>query len=67
VASSSSTTDGGEELTEDIFHVVCHDCCTEEIYSEEHQAKGKTQDHSRTSGHNVEYAYIGTFHCGTSD
>ncbi|MFB6090133.1 MAG: hypothetical protein ABEJ97_03660 [Halobellus sp.] len=48
-------TDTSEE-SRPVYHLVCHDCPTESVATDEREARERLEDHRAETGHNVEFA-----------
>ena len=44
--------------TDDVYHIVCHDCPTELLSHGEAEAERQLSKHRSSTGHNVEYAAL---------
>ena len=42
-----------------IYHIVCHDCPTEFLATEDSEAEQRLTEHRSATGHNVDFAAIG--------
>lgn len=50
--------DSGAEVSESIYHVVCHNCEYEGFVSTDAEASLRRDDHRRETGHDIEYAEL---------